>query len=70
MSKYNLIRGEGFINGECVFVIEDSGFTNVEQVITRLLSSLHDNIPRPTKVQIKITNIDKRQIQQYQRVLK
>ena len=65
MSKYNLIRSEGFINGECVFVIEDSGFTNVEQVITRLLSSLHDNIPRPSKVQIKITNIDKRQIQLY-----
>jgi len=68
MSKYNLIRGEAFINGECVSVIEDSGFTNVEQVITRLLSSLHDNIPRPSKVQIKITNLDKGQIQLYQRV--
>ncbi len=70
MSKYNLIRGEAFISGECVSVIEDSGFTNVEQVITRLFSSLSDEIERPTKVQIKITNIDKRQIQQYQRVLK
>jgi hypothetical protein len=68
MSKYNLIRGEAFISGECVSVIEDSGFTNVEQVITRLLSSLHDNIPRPSKVQIKITNLDKGQIQLYQRV--
>ena len=70
MSKYNLIRGEAFVGGGCILVIEDSGFTNVEQVITTLLSSLSDNIERPTKVQIKITNIDKRQIQLYQRVLK
>ena len=69
MSKYNLIRGEAFISGECVSVIEDSGFTNVEQVITILLSSLSDNIERPTKVQIKITNLDKKQTQLYQGLL-
>ena len=70
MSKYNLIRGDAFISGECVSVIEDSGFTNVEQVITRLLSSLGNDITCPTKVQIKITNLDKRQVQLYQRTLK
>ncbi len=69
MSKYNLIRGEAFISSECVSVIEDSGFTNVEQVITRILSSLPDEIEHPVKVQIKITNLDKRQTQLYQRVL-
>ena len=69
MSKYNLIRGEAFISGECVSTIEDSGFTNIEQVITRLLSSLSDDIPRPIKVQIKITNLDKRKVQLYQRML-
>lgn len=42
MSNYNLIRGEAFISGEYVSVIEDSGFTNVEQVITIQLSSLYD----------------------------
>ena len=70
MSKYNLIRGEAFIYGEYIFVIEDSGFTNVEQVITRLLSSLHEDVPRPTKVQIKILNLDKKQTRLYQRILK
>lgn len=65
----NLIRGEVFIRGECVSIIEDSGFTNVEQVITRLLSSLSDVIPPPFKVQIKITNLDKRIFQLYQRML-
>jgi integrase len=70
MSKYNLVRGEAFISGECVYVIEDSGFTNVEQVITKLLSSLPENIERPTKVQIKINNLDKKQTQLHQRVLK
>ena len=33
MSKYNLIRREAFVRGECMSVIEDSGFTNVEQII-------------------------------------
>ena len=70
MSKYNLIRGEAFICGECIFVIEDSGFTNVEQVITRLLSSLHEDVSRPTKVQIKISILDKKQRRLYQRILK
>ena len=69
MSKYNLIRGEAFIHGERVSVIEDSGFTNIEQVITRLLLSLSDDIPRPFKVQLKITNLDKRKVQLYQRML-
>lgn len=53
--------------GDCVSVVEDSGFTNVEQVIKKLLSSLANDIPRPTKIQIKITNLNKRQVQPYQR---
>ena len=60
MSKYNLIRGEAFIRGERVSVVENSGFTNVEQVKMRLLLSLPDEIERPTKIQIKITNLDKK----------
>ena len=68
MSKYNLIRGEAFISGECVSTIEDSRFTNIEQVITKLLSSL-TAVSHPTKINIKITNLDKKQIQLYQRVL-
>ena len=69
MSKFNLIRGEAFICGDRVSVIEDSGFTNIEQVITKLLSSLSDNISRPSKVQIKISNLDKKQTQLYQRII-
>lgn len=69
MSKYNLIRGEAFISGERVSVIEDSGFTNIEQAITRLLLSLPDEIERPTKVQVRITNLDKKQVRLYQRLL-
>lgn len=70
MSKYKFIRGEAFISGECVSIIEDSGFTNVEQVISKELMSMYDDVPHPTKVQIKITNLDKGQIQLYQRVMK
>lgn len=70
MSRCDLIRGEAFISGECVSVIEDTGFTNVEQIITKLLSSLPEDIENPTKVQIRITNIDKRQTLLYQRILR
>ena len=61
MLKYYLIRGEAFIRGELVSVVDNSRFTNVEQVKMRLLLSLPDEIERPTKVQIKITNLDKKQ---------
>ena len=43
-------------------------FFNVEQVIAKVLMSMHDDVPHPTKVQIKISNLDKKQIQLYQRV--
>lgn len=69
MSKYNLIRGELFINGERVSVIEDTGFSNVDQVVTLLITSLPNDTPRPSKVQIKISNLDKQQTQLYRRVL-
>ena len=69
MSKYNLIRGEIFINGERVSVVEDTGFSNVDQVVTLLITSLHHDTPRPSKVQIKISNLDKQQTHLYQRVL-
>ena len=70
MSKYNIIRAEAFICGDCVSVIEDSGFSNIEQIMAQLLASLSDEMPRPAKVQIKITNLDKKQTQLHQRVLK
>ena len=69
MSKYNIIRGEVFISGDCVSIIEDSGFTNVEQVITQLLSAFPEDVERPINVQIKISNLDKKQTQLYQRIL-
>lgn len=69
MSKYNFIRVEAFVCGERVSTIEDSGFTNVEQVIMKLLVSLPNDISRPSKVQIKITNLDKKQTQLYQRLI-
>lgn len=44
-----------------VLIIEDSGFTNVEQVITSLLLTLYEDVPDPSKIQIKITNLEKKQ---------
>ena len=58
-----------FINGERVSVVEDTGFSNVDQVVTLLITSLPHDTPRPSKVQIKISNLDKQQTHLYQRVL-
>ena len=52
-----------------VLIIEDSGFTNVEQVITSLLLTLYEDVPDPSKIQIKITNLEKKQTQLYQSLL-
>ena len=43
-------------------------FFNVEQVIAKVLMSMHDDVPHPTKVQIRITNLDKKQVRLYQRI--
>ena len=55
------------MKGTCPF--GQVSFLNVEQVIAKVLMSMHDDVPHPTKVQIRITNLDKKQIQLYHRVL-
>ena len=56
------------MKGTCPF--GQVSFLNVEQVIAKVLMSMHDDVPHPTKVQIKITNLDKRQIQLYQKIIR
>ena len=55
------------MKGTCPF--GQVSFLNVEQVIAKVLMSMHDDVPHPTKVQIKITNFDKKQTQLYQRLI-
>ena len=68
ISKYNNVRAEAFVMGKIVCSIEDSGFSNVDQIIDKLIAMLPKNI-RNIRVQFKITNIDKNLVQMYQRLV-
>jgi hypothetical protein len=69
ISKYNNVRAEAYIMGKKVCAIEDTGFSNVDQIMDKLVTML----PKKTKnarVQFKITNVDKNLTQMYQRLVR
>lgn len=68
ISKLNFIRAEAFVMGKKVCAIEDTGFSNVDQVIDKLCTMLPKKIHN-ARVQFKITNVDKEQTQMYQRLV-
>ena len=68
ISKYNNIRAEAYVMGKKVCAIEDTGFKNVDQIIGKLISLLPKKIKK-TRVQFKITNVDKNLTQMYQRMV-
>ena len=65
-----LIRGTLYFKGKIIGKVEDIGFNNVEQVITRLMGKLPDDIPPRSMVQIRIENVDKKQTKDYTRMIK
>ena len=68
ISKYNNVRAEAFVMGKKVCALEDTGFTNVDQIMDKLVTLL----PKKTsnvRVQFKITNVDKNLTQMYQRLI-
>ncbi len=54
--------------GKMVCAIEDTGFSNVDQIMDKLTTLLPKKISN-TRVQFKITNIDKELTQMYQRLV-
>jgi hypothetical protein len=54
--------------GKQVCAIEDTGFSNVDQVMDKLVNILPKNIHN-ARVQFKITNVDKNLTQMYQRLI-
>ena len=68
ISKYNNVRAEAYVMGKMVCVIEDTGFSNVDQIMDKLTTMLPKKISN-ARVQFKITNIDKELTQMYQRLV-
>lgn len=54
--------------GKKVCALEDTGFTNVDQVMDKLVTLLPKK-SRNSRVQFKITNVDKNLTQMYQRLV-
>ena len=67
MSKYNLIKGEAFNNGQIIATVETTGFSNIDQVINALMKMIPDIYPERSKFQFKVTNVDKGLVQFYER---
>ncbi len=68
ISKYNNVRAEAYIMGKKVCAIEDTGFSNVDQIMDKLVTMLPKKT-RNARVQFKITNVDKNLTQMYQRLV-
>lgn len=54
--------------GKKVCALEDTGFSNVDQIMDRLVTLLPKKTKK-TRVQFKITNVDKKLTQMYQRLI-
>lgn len=54
--------------GKKVCALEDTGFSNVDQVMDKLVTLLPKKI-KNARVQFKITNVDKNLTQMYQRLI-
>lgn len=68
ISKYNNIRAEAYVMGKKVCALEDTGFSNVDQIMDKLVTLLPKNVNN-ARVQFKITNVDKNLTQMYQRLI-
>ena len=68
ISRYNLVRAEAYVMGKQVCAIEDTGFSNVDQIMDKLVTILPKSIHN-ARVQFKITNVDKNLTQMYQRLI-
>ena len=68
ISKYNNIRAEAYVMGKKVCALEDTGFSNVDQIMDKLVTLLPKNV-KNARVQFKITNVDKELTQMYQRLI-
>lgn len=65
-----LIKGSIYFRGKTIATLEDIGFNNIEDVISKLMDMLPDTIPIRSMVHIRIENVDKKQTKDYMRMVK
>ena len=69
ISKYNNVRAEAYVMGKKLCALEDTGFSNVDQIMDKLTTLLPKKI-KNARVQFKVTNVDKNLTQMYQRLVR
>jgi len=65
-SSVQMIKGSVYFRGRLLGQIQDIGFNNVDEVISRLVEFIPDDIPVRSICQFKIENLDKHQTQIYE----
>lgn len=68
ISPKMLIRGLAFYGGRCLGSVEDIGFSNVDEVISRLVVFVPETVPNRAIVQFKLINQDNDKIACYERM--
>ncbi len=66
-SYKQLMRGTLYYRGKVLCKVEDVGFNNVDEIISRLMADVPDEIPNRSILNIRIDNVDKGQKQFYER---
>lgn len=67
-SAKHLIRGSAYFRGKLLGQFEDTGFNNIDEVITKLVRFVPDEVPLRSMVQFKIDIIDKGLSQIYEKM--
>lgn len=65
--KY-LVHGSLFFRGQLLYELQEIGFNNKEEVITKLAEHVPEEIPKRSILQFKIENKDKMQVAVYERM--
>lgn len=65
-SPAQMIKGSVYFRGRLLGQIQDIGYNNVDQVISRLIEYIPDDVPDRSICQFRIENLDKHQMQIYE----
>ena len=67
ISPKRMIYGRAYFKGKVVGELTDIGFSNVDEVIARLVKQLPKDIPTGCNVQFRLTNCDTQKEAVYER---
>ena len=62
-----MMRGTVYFQGKTLGEVQDIGFSNVNEIIAKLVPFIPDDVPMRSIVQFKIENCDKQQVVVYER---